>query len=548
MPKYRITSPDGKKYEITAPDGASMEEVMAYAQENHTGSSVAADIPPVKQNLPWADVPKLAATNAPKSLAGVLSGIGDAIAHPVDTAKNVWDIAAGGLQNALPEPVNRAISSIDPGRENAELARKKADVVGAFYKQRYGSEEGFKEALAYDPASVLMDASTVVGGVGGLANKAGLPGSGLVEFSRKIDPILNTAKAAKYGAEKLGAGAANLIGGVGTHTGAESLKSAARAGLAGGEKQTAFVENMRGDADFMDMLPPIKSAIRKMREDRGVQYRQGMAEIGQSPKVIPMDNIKSTIDDAMNIKRFKGESISPTTEGVQADIQAQFERWSQLNPAEFHTAEGLDAFKQVIGDIRDSTQPNTPQRAVASRVYDAVKQEIVKQEPKYAEVMSDYEKATKLVNEIEKSLSQGEKASADTAIRKLQSLTRNNVNTNYGNRLRLAKELEQNGAENLTEKLSGQALSTWTPRGLGGLSVMGTGSYGLYAHDPMAVPLLAVQSPRLMGEAALLTGQGARVAGRGGDILKDASMRLGIAPKDLTKIIYQARDRKMVEQ
>ena len=35
MPKYRITSPDGKTYEITAPDGASQDEVMAYAQKQH---------------------------------------------------------------------------------------------------------------------------------------------------------------------------------------------------------------------------------------------------------------------------------------------------------------------------------------------------------------------------------------------------------------------------------------------------------------------------------------------------------------------------------
>lgn len=32
MPKYRITSPDGKTFEVTAPDGASEQDVLAYAQ------------------------------------------------------------------------------------------------------------------------------------------------------------------------------------------------------------------------------------------------------------------------------------------------------------------------------------------------------------------------------------------------------------------------------------------------------------------------------------------------------------------------------------
>lgn len=32
MPRYELTSPDGKRFEITAPDGASQDEVLAYAQ------------------------------------------------------------------------------------------------------------------------------------------------------------------------------------------------------------------------------------------------------------------------------------------------------------------------------------------------------------------------------------------------------------------------------------------------------------------------------------------------------------------------------------
>ena len=502
---------------------------------------------PVEQELSWSEVPEQAVRNIPRSTINALGGIGSAVAHPVDTANNVFDIASGAVQNAMPDSFIETINKINPSRERAAIAREKASQVGDFYKQRYGTEEGFKKALAYDPVGVALDASTVLGIGGGISSKAGLPGEILTKAGRAIDPILNTAKAAKYGTKQIGSAAANVIGGVGTHTGAESLKSAARAGLEGGQKAIDFAENMRGAATAEEMIPELKNALRNMRAQRGAEYRAGMAEVGANPKVIPMDTIKNTIDDAMNIKRFKGESISPTTEGVQADIAAQFERWSQLNPSEYHTAEGIDAFKQVIGDIRDGTPPNTPQRAVASKVYDAVKKEIINQEPKYAEIMADYEKATKLTNEIEKSLSLGEKASADTAIRKLQSLTRNNVNTNYGNRLKLAQELEANGAENLTEKLSGQALSTWTPRGLGGLSAMGTGSYGLYARDPLAIPVLAAQSPRLMGETALLAGKTARLGKKGTDLIKDASLSLGIAPEDLAKIIYQTRDRKGVK-
>lgn len=38
MPKYRITAPTGETYEITAPEGASQDDVMAYAQQQHSAA------------------------------------------------------------------------------------------------------------------------------------------------------------------------------------------------------------------------------------------------------------------------------------------------------------------------------------------------------------------------------------------------------------------------------------------------------------------------------------------------------------------------------
>jgi len=43
MPRYEITSPDGKRYEVTAPEGASQEEVLAYAKKSFAQVSSQAD-------------------------------------------------------------------------------------------------------------------------------------------------------------------------------------------------------------------------------------------------------------------------------------------------------------------------------------------------------------------------------------------------------------------------------------------------------------------------------------------------------------------------
>ena len=82
---------------------------------------------------------------------------------------------------------------------------------------------------------------------------------------------------------------------------------------------------------------------------------------------------------------------------------------------------------------------------VVAQARDIIKKEITDQVPEYSKVMQPYEEATRLERELQRALSLSDKASADTALRKLQSVMRNNVNANFGNRLKLAERLEQAG-------------------------------------------------------------------------------------------------------
>jgi hypothetical protein len=103
-------------------------------------------------------------------------------------------------------------------------------------------------------------------------------------------------------------------------------------------------------------------------------------------------------------------------------------------------------------------------------------------------------------------------------LRKLQSTLRNNVNTNFGKRADLAKFLAANGAPRLMEKLAGQALNAWMPRGLGSLGMqLGLeGAAGLFGHAAGAglagaglgvLATMPFMSPRLMGEASYYAGK-----------------------------------------
>jgi hypothetical protein len=240
--------------------------------------------------------------------------------------------------------------------------------------------------------------------------------------------------------------------------------------------------------------------------------------------VLDWGNVDKSIQDMENVATYKGQVIAPKTEKIRAEIKDVINHWKGLDPAEYHTPEGFDALKQQIGELRDLTQEGTPDRVVANQAYNAVKDTIVNQSPGYAKVMEGYSSASKLINEIQKSLSLGEKATADTALRKLQAVMRNNVQTNYGRRTDLARMLAANGAPQLMEKLAGQALSSPMPRGLarlvaGGVEAIpaaagiakGSAALGATA-AAKAAPALLLASPLAMGAAAHGLGIASRYA------------------------------------
>ena len=312
------------------------------------------------------------------------------------------------------------------------------------------------------------------------------------------------------GGRLVGQGAAALAKntlGMATGAGAETFGTAYRAGKTGSK---TFVDNMRGNVPMTDVLDDAKNTLSQMRIERGNQYRSGMVDIANDKTVIDFAPIDGAVQSLKKMGSFKGQTINKNASGTVDEITSIVENWKGLDPDEYHTPEGLDALKKAIGDIRDATQFGTPGRRAADTAYNAVKAQIDSQAPTYAKVMKDYSQASDTLQEIEKALSLGNKASADTSMRKLQSLMRNNVNTNYGNRLELAGTLEKNGAD-IMNAVAGQAASSLTPRGLQGLAATGAGVAGFT--NPATLALLPFTSPRMMGELAYGLGSLSRGAG-----------------------------------
>jgi hypothetical protein len=483
---------------------------MSPEQQHATVEEIAKALPNVPKAEPkesgFASSAKEMIGNIPASAARMVGDIANTVAHPLDTLGRIGEVAAGATQKAA-----HAVGA-DLGSEGIP----QADAVGKFFKDRYGSMDAVKKTIIDDPVGFAADLSTVLSGGGAAAARApgivGEVGRATSTVARAVDPLSAAGKAATMA----GKGAAEVIGGVGTQTGAESIRQAARAGAEGGESGRAFQESMRGQTPMEDVVADARKALGSIRQERGKTYRDGMKDIGADTAVLDFDKVDKALADVSQVKTYKGQVISPKTQGIRGEIGDAIRDWKMLDPAEYHTAEGLDALKQKIGDIRDSTQHGTPERLVADRAYQSIRQTIVDQAPKYAKVMKGYEEASNQIREIERTLSLNPNASVDTSLRKLQSVLRDNVNTNYGQRKQLAEYLVSHGAPNLMEKLAGQALSSWAPRGLGkmvGAEILaaGAGAAGAGATGAGlgAMSVLPLMSPRLMGEAAYYTGKAA---------------------------------------
>ena len=446
-----------------------------------------------KETMSAKEVVSKAIENFPASFRNVVTGTYEAVTNPLQTGKTMLDIAAGGLQNILPESVVQAI-----GEDKA--SREVANKVGEMYVKRYGGIEQAKRTIANDPAGFMSDVSAALTVGGGAIPQ-------VAKTASFIDPLSLTAK----GVGTVGKAAAPVLG-MTTGAGSEAIKQAYRAGREGGTTAEQFRSNITGTAPMTDVLDMARQNLANMNAEKQAQYRSGMVNIKGDKTVLDFNGIDQALQTAQNKTSYKGNIVNERAAKELDDVRSIVDDWKAQNPADYHTPEGLDALKQRIGDVLEGIPYEQKQaRSAVKGVYDSIKSEITKQAPSYAKVMKDYSEASELIKEIERSLSLGQKSTADTATRKLQSLMRKNVNTNFGQRVSLGQQLSA-GGQDIFPALAGQALSELTPIGLQRATSLGTAAGAFSAGGaPLAAASLLASSPRLMGEAAY----GAGLLGRG---------------------------------
>ena len=461
----------------------------------------------IEGKMPLTEMFSQAISNVPSSTVNLVEDTVQPFLHPIDTANSLLSLGKGLYQLTT------------PGEQPDEATAK---AVGQYFSNRYGGVENFKRSFASDPMGVLADASIVIGGGAALTGKtASLSGKGAAAAAivrgasnvAKIADALDPVSAAVRGAEKvvpMAGEAVKSVLGFTTGTGRETIDQAYKAGREGGERQEAFLSNMRGEVPVEDVATEAVDALKQIKTDTSKKFDSDKTALELEKTDVSMDPVVGAMKDLRDGFTFEGASeLSKEGQAKLKALEKIVLEWKK-SPA-LHNAKGMDILKRRIDNEYPTGLNAGDAGVVVTRARDAVKKEILNQVPEYGPLMKAYEMAIDLEREMQRALSLGKNSSADTTLRKLQSVMRNNVNANFGSRLNLVKQLENSSDYMLLPKIAGQAVNTKLPRGLVPQSMMGgTLIQAGQSLDPTALALAPFTSPRLVGETVQAAGAAAR--------------------------------------
>lgn len=339
---------------------------------------------------------------------------------------------------------------------------------------------------------------------------------------------------AKLGSEVLGAS---------TGTGAGVINQYTKAIAQGGEIAQEAKNALRGNLNPQDIVDEAKTAFGQVIKNRSDEYTSALSKLKTKTNIIDhtpiIDKFNKQLEDFgvfFNRDGTPNFSRSPGLGRYEKDLTAMSQTLADWGTREGdNTIAGIDKLKQVIDDFRVNSQDSrkfdtfvTSLRGEAKNLIkkDLMKSKDIKTLATYENMLKDFESSTKDIKEIQKSLSLGDKASVDTAFRKLSTVLR----TNNEVRKQAVDQLNEITGGRLIPKIAGQQLSELLPRGLSRVVTTGGTGIGL-ATGAGIISMLKVAlftSPRLVGELLNILG----FAGQKAEIIKQALIKGGISPGD----------------
>ena len=461
-----------------------------------------------KPTLPKIDVPFRAspndsiletgfksAGNFPKSLYNIGRGLVDV---GVKTTKGVAGEVAGGraMEGIINQPKGGSLA-----RGGApEEGESQADVTPLieYFSSRYGTMENFQKTATEDPAGVGLDILGILTGGGALVGRLGTVASGISKVGKVgTVPVKGVAKMAGDASKQL---LSTATGNVGKETISRAVQGSPE-----------FTEAMRRGTPDIEIANQTRDGLGQVRQQRSDAYQEQLKKvIGDNPKSFDISPIAKETTKQMN--RFNVK-INPSTGAIDVSrsslvndapkieaIMSTINEWGMKTGD--RTVVGIDKLKQQLRQFRE---PSNPQ--LNSFVDGIVKatQGIIKDTPGYAKLEEDYTRYSGFLDEIERTLSLKDSATADNTISKLNTALKDNKEY----RTQLLGELDEMTGKNFSDMIAGKSMSEWLPgKGLAKYIAPAVGTSAAFGGIPLStvIPALALSSPRLVGEFLRVVG------------------------------------------
>lgn len=500
------------------------------------------------------------------------AGLGASVAQ---TLRNVPESAAQLAQGLVALPGSAIASAVTGKPQGAtaglmQLAGEMGEgpateALKSSLAERYGN---LKRTAIRDPLGLAADVSLpltlggtalarapgMVGRAGEMANIAGRfidPLSGTVALATEgLPAALRNLRANYPAAGQSLARVPSELAGLPSGAGGPAIREAFGAGMERGvrgaptPRSEALTGAMRRPEDTGDdLVSAARGAVQNLREAASAQYQTAMSRFGGQQTLIPMNTVITRMH-TLKPRNFDAMVDAPNRpsnhlawQNMMTTVEDYAAKAAQ-DPTLLHPL-AMDAFKQDLYDIGSKVGGAYDRDAarIAGAAYNAVRSELVRHDPVYANIMRDYERAAREAQQLEGTFglaaARGKQPNIDSASRRLLSIMRNNAHTNYGQRAtqgRRLADLDTSGT--LMPTLAGQTLSAIPPRGLQGLGAT-TAAVTTALTNPSMLPAFVGFSPRVAGEAAYGLGRVAGTGRRAATTLRDVAAPMTDTISDL---------------
>jgi hypothetical protein len=471
-----------------------------------------------RANMSIGEKAMLTMQNVPESFSKNTGDIAYAVTNPVETAGVLWNVGEGA--------VSKAAGALGFEQDKAQKAKTEGalDASISGLAERFGSWEGFEEALITDPIGVLMDLGTFIPLAGAGAKAAGLAKAAKVlDTAKYLDP-LTAAGAATNAVMTPVLDIAKQGLGLSTSMGKQALDWTQEVSRFGDKSmRNDLLRFSYGNADPSDVINAVKGSISEKKAAASKEFTDRKSKL--ATEQLPPNELQDAISNATNelqpLIDNKGNVYSGR--GYDDELNAILKADQIVKSNRDFSAVGMHELKVSIRNLFNKAGVfNSPKSGLLNEVPNSIKRTIDAVDPQYQKMMDFWADHMDEINNITDSVGKmGRKGSVYHLAKMLKDLR-------GGKNKSIIDDLSKMpSGKNLKAMLAGASMHELFPnwiqqanpllQTLGGVGV-GTGAaFGMIPH---IAGTIAASSPRLVGSAMYGAGAVQRAGKAAADVLR----------------------------